>query len=75
MEIKEIEGRIERLKKKVSNTQKAEGDKGGPDRLREARKKLKRAQRRKKVLTVRSAFIEAKGKKKVKAGEGEKPAS
>jgi hypothetical protein len=65
-EVKDLEKRISKLKTKVA----AQRSEAGGDRTtrRETLKKLKRAQRRKKALQTRAAFIEAKGKKKVKKG-------
>ncbi|MBI3805094.1 MAG: hypothetical protein HY282_15195 [Nitrospirae bacterium] len=76
-EAKGLEKRIEKLKTKVSQQRTAAKGEAGGDRiaLRKEVKKLKRAQRRKKTLQVRTAFIEAKGRKKVKGAEGDKPAS
>ena len=63
-EVKDLEKRISKLKTKVA----AQRSEAGGDRAarRETLKKLKRAQRRKKTLQNRIAFIEAKGKKKEK---------
>lgn len=68
-EVKELEKRITKLKAKVA-AQRKEAAGGDRAALRETLKKLKRAQRRKKVLQTRAAFIEAKGKKKEKKAEG-----
>lgn len=66
---KDLEKRISKLKTKVAAQRKEEG--GDRATLRGTLKKLKRAQRRKKALQTRAAFIEAKGKKKEKkATEG-----
>jgi cell division septum initiation protein DivIVA len=74
LEVKEIENRIKKLKTKLAEKGGAATDQEGVKGVRETRKKLKRAQRRKKVMTVRAAYIESKGKKKVKKGEGDKAA-
>ncbi|GEM_PF-5371580 len=68
-EVKDLESRINKLKTKVA-AQKKESSGTDAATLRETRKKLKRAQRRKKALQTRAAFIEAKGKKKEKKAEG-----
>ncbi len=68
-EVKDLENRINKLKTKVS-AQKKESSGTDAATLRETRKKLKRAQRQKKALQTRAAFIEAKGKKKEKKAEG-----
>ena len=73
--MKEIESKIKKLKTKLAEKGSAGTDQEGAAKaLRETRKKLKRAQRRKKVLTTRAVYIESKGKKKEKKGEGEKAA-
>lgn len=74
-EAKGLEKRIAKLKTKVSAQRGAAKSEAGEARtaFRKTLKQLKRAQRRKKTLQVRAAFIEAKGKKKVKGAE-EKPA-
>ncbi|TAJ99796.1 MAG: hypothetical protein EPO39_16410 [Candidatus Manganitrophaceae bacterium] len=68
-EVKDLDKRITKLKTKVAAQRKeAAGDRAAS---RETLKKLKRAQRRKKSIQTRTAFIEAKGKKKEKkATEG-----
>ncbi|MFQ5949979.1 MAG: hypothetical protein ACE5J1_04760, partial [Nitrospiria bacterium] len=58
-----FEGQIKKLKMQIGKMD--EGGQGSPER-RELRKRLKRAQRRKRRLTARAAFIEAKGQKKEK---------
>lgn len=68
-EVKDLEKRISKLKTKVAAKRK-ESSEGNRASLREDLKKLKRAQRRKKTIQTRAAFIEAKGKKKVKKAEG-----
>ena len=75
MEVKEIEGRIKKLKAKVAEKVKGATDpKAKLIASRGTRKELKRAQRQRRVLMTRIAYIEAKGKKKEKAGEGAKAA-
>lgn len=76
MDVKKLEGRIKKLKGKlvVKGGSGAEGENGAAA-LRGTKKKLKRAQRRRRSIIVRAAFIEAKGQKKGKAGEGEKGTS
>jgi hypothetical protein len=64
-DVKDLEKRISKLKKKVA-AQRSEAAGGDRVSLRETVKKLKRAQRRKRTLQARAAFIEVKGKKKVK---------
>ncbi len=67
-EVKDLEKRIGKLKTKVAaQRSEATGDRAT---RRETLKKLKRAQRRKKAVQTRVAFIEAKGKKKEKKAEG-----
>lgn len=74
MEVKEIEGRITKLKAELAKKGAAATDpKAKLIASRETRKELKRAQRQRRVLMTRTAYIEAKGKKKAK-GEGEKAA-
>lgn len=68
-EVKDLEKRISKLKTKVA-AQRKESAGGDRASLRETLKKLKRAQRRKKTIQTRIAFIEAKGKKKEKKAEG-----
>jgi cell division septum initiation protein DivIVA len=75
VEVKELEGRITKLKADLAKKGAAATDpKAKLLDARETRKELKRAQRQKRVLTTKTAYIEAKGKKKVKAGEGAKTA-
>lgn len=76
MEVKEIENRIKKLKTKLAEKGGAAADpEAGAIEVRATRKKLKRAQRQRRVVMVRTAYIESKGKKKEKKGEGEKPAA
>jgi len=71
LEVKEIEGRIKSLKAKLA-TKPGEGTnpEAGEIAVRETRKKLKRAQRQRRVLLVRATYIESKGRKKEKKAEG-----
>ena len=66
-EVKALEQRINKLKTKVAAQRKESAGKDAAS-FRETLKKLKRAQRRKRTLQARAAFIEAKGKKKQKKG-------
>lgn len=70
MEVNTVESRIKKLKGKIAKTKKEEraSASNGADGLRETRKKLKRAQRRRKVLLTQAAFIQTKSQKKVKKG-------
>ena len=69
-EVKALEQRINKLKTKVAAQRNAtkEPSEAEATSLRGTLKKLKRAQRRKKTMQTRTAFIEAKGKKKEKKG-------
>lgn len=75
LEVKEIEGRITKLKAELAKKGSAGAEKEeGAIAQRETRKKLKRAQRQRRVLLVKTAYIETKGKKKEKKGEEGKAA-
>ena len=75
MEVKELEGRITKLKAELAKKGAAATDpKAKLIEARGTRKELKRAQRQRRVAMTRTAYIESKGKKKEKAGEGAKAA-
>jgi hypothetical protein len=75
LEIKEIENRIKKLKAALAQKGGGGSDQeAGSIKERETRKQLKRAQRRRRTVLVRSAYIESKGKKKETKAEGEKAA-
>lgn len=73
METKDLDARIKKLKEQVAGKKKEGADGKSAGGLRETRKKLKRAQRRKNTMVTRAAYIETKSQKKKKEGEVKAP--